>query len=118
MAGLRERRQRVLRTEHAFETWRRRTILPVSVAALLFVAAYAWPILDPTLGRPWNTVCALVLWGAWAMFVGNYCVRFSLAPRRWEFVRRHPFDLVIAIVPFLRPLVLLQLVSVLNIMNR
>ncbi|GAA3757743.1 voltage-gated potassium channel [Spinactinospora alkalitolerans] len=107
-----------MRSEAAFEAWRRRTIVPVSAAALLFLAAYAWPILDPALDRHWEDLCALVLWGSWALFACDYLTRFWLAPRRVAFVRRHLFDLAIVAVPFLRPLVLLQLASVLNIMNR
>ena len=51
-------------------------------------------------------VCDYVIW---AVFVADYATRLYLARRRWHFVRTHPLDLLVVIVPTARPLRLLKL---------
>src|SRR5664280_2404661 len=40
----------------------------------------------------------------WAAFAVDYVARLYLAPARWRFVRSHLLDLLVLVVPFLRPL--------------
>jgi voltage-gated potassium channel len=54
-------------------------------AAVLFLAAYAWPILDPSLAGPPRTPCSAVTWLTWITFVLDYLVRLCLAPDRGRF---------------------------------
>lgn len=98
--------------------WERRMEWPLTVTALLFLAAYAWPILDPSLGRGARDWCEAVTWGAWALFALDYAVRFALAQDRRAFLRRNLLDLVVIVLPLLRPLRLLRLVAMLNVINR
>lgn len=88
------------------------------VAALAFLAAYAWPILDPAL-PPWALLaCAVVTWAAWGAFAADFLVRVVLAPRRRSYVLHHLHDLAVIVLPLLRPLRLLRLVTVLGALNR
>jgi voltage-gated potassium channel len=86
--------------------------------ALLFLDAYAWPILDPDLSGVWLRVCVVVTWLAWAGFAVDYVVRLGLAGDRRRFVRRNLLDLAVVVLPLLRPLRLLRLVRVLEVLNR
>ena len=43
-------------------------------------------------------------WFIWAAFAFEYFVRLALTDRRWRFVRREWPDLLIIVLPFLRPL--------------
>jgi len=43
-------------------------------------------------------------WIIWAAFAVEYGIRLYLAPEKWPFVRRNVIDLVVVVVPFLRPL--------------
>jgi voltage-gated potassium channel len=88
------------------------------VVALLFLGAYAWPILDPGLAEPWVRLCTAVTWLAWAAFALDYAVRLALAPDRRRFVRRNLLDLAVVVLPLLRPLRVLRVVWVLEILNR
>ena len=88
------------------------------VVALLFLGAYAWPILDPDLAQPWVRLCTVVTWVAWAAFALDYAVRLALAPDRRRFVRRNLLDLAVVVLPLLRPLRVLRVVWVLEILNR
>jgi voltage-gated potassium channel len=90
----------------------------LTVAAVLFLAAYAWPILDIELSEGWHTVCDLISWAAWAMFAVDYAARLVLSRTRWRFVRTHLLDLIVLALPLLRPLRLLRLVPLLAVLNR
>ena len=98
--------------------WETRAELPLTLAALAFLAAYAWPILQPDLAPAWTAVCRLITWGTWALFAVDYAVRLALSGRRREFVRGNVLDLLVIALPLLRPLRLLRLVTVLNVLNR
>lgn len=86
--------------------------------AALFLAAYAWPILDTGLASGWKHACTAVDLATWAAFAVDYVVRVSIAADRHRFVRRHVPDLLIIALPLLRPLRLLRLVLLLRVMNR
>lgn len=98
--------------------WEIRAEWPLTVAALLFVVAYAWPILDPDLPAPWPFVFLTITWATWALFAVDYLARFVLSRQRRTFVRHNLFDLIVVAVPLLRPLRLLRLVTLLSVLNR
>lgn len=98
--------------------WEARTEWPLTLAALLFLTAYAWPIIDPGLAPPWPAVCAAVTWTTWGAFAADYLARLVLAGDRWAFLRSTPLDLAAVVLPLLRPLRLLRLVTLLSVLNR
>ncbi|MGY1723323.1 potassium channel family protein [Blastococcus sp. SYSU DS0533] len=98
--------------------WERSAEWPLTVAALFFLASYAWPILDPDLAARWRWLCLVVTWVTWGAFAVDYVVRVALAERRWLFVRTHLLDLSVVVLPLFRPLRLLRLVTLLSVLNR
>ena len=73
-------------TETRIESWERRAEWPLLAAALVFLVAYAWPILVPDLPADTRDVLRTAAWAAWALFVVDYVVRLGLAPDRGRFV--------------------------------
>ncbi len=106
-----EARSRVRRWEDAVE-W------PLMVAAVAFLVAYAWPILDMDLPTSLRRLCEVVTWAAWAAFAVDFAVRLTLATQRRRYLLRHLHDLAVIVLPMLRPLRLLRLVTVLGVLNR
>ncbi len=100
------------------ETWERRVELPLMGVALVFLIAYAWPILDPAASAEVVRVCELAQLVAWAAFAGDYVVRLRLATDRRMFLRTNVLDLLVIALPLLRPLRLLRLVTLLRVVNR
>jgi voltage-gated potassium channel len=98
--------------------WEARGEWPLAAAAALFLAAYAWPILDTHLAQSWKTVCQVVDIAAWIAFVIDFVARLSLADRRRYYFSRHLLDLAVIALPILRPLRLLRLVMLLRVLNR
>jgi voltage-gated potassium channel len=98
--------------------WDRRTEWPLVGAAVLFLVAYAWPILDPTLPSAAQASCRAVVVVTWGVFAVDYLVRWWIAPDRRAFFVRHLFDLCVVVLPVLRPLRMLRLVMLLRVVNR
>ncbi len=100
------------------QQWEDAADWPLTVAALLFLGAYAWPILDPDLAQPWPALCAWLSWVTWGLFGLDYFARLLLSKRTALFVRRNVLDLLVVVLPLLRPLRLLRLVTLLSVLNR
>jgi voltage-gated potassium channel len=102
----------------SLDRWERRTGWPLTVAAVAFLIAYAWPILQPDM--PSARAHALATFGLvlWAVFVLDYLTRVALADDRRLFVQRHLFDLAVIALPMLRPLRALRVLTVLGWLNR
>jgi voltage-gated potassium channel len=91
---------------------------PLAGVALLFLAAYAWPILEPSLGHNWKHVCSAVVFGSWIVFIVDYVVRLWVARNRRSYFFKHIPDLLIVALPALRPMRLLRLVVLFRVINR
>lgn len=92
---------------------------PLTIAAVVFLGAYAWPILDPGLPTGVYRACSVVGWTVWVLFAVDYVARVAgAAPHRLAWVLRHPLELVVLVLPMLRPLRVLRLVVLLRVLNR
>jgi len=102
----------------AVERYARRADGPLLVLAVLFLLVLAAPILDPTLPSAIDGLLAganIVIWAAFAL---DYLIRLRLAGDRWRYVRTHLPDLAAVLFPALRPLRLLRLFSVGQLLAR
>ncbi len=100
------------------ERWATATEWPLMLAAIAFLAAYAWPILDRDLPSSVQTACTAITWLTWGLFALDYIARVTLASDRKSYVYRHLHDLAVIALPLLRPLRLLRLVTVIGVLNR
>ena len=91
---------------------------PLTIAAVVFLGVYAWPILDPDLPTGLDRACSVVGWAVWVLFAVDYVARVAGAPRRVSWILRHPLELVVLVLPMLRPLRVLRLVVLLRVLNR
>ncbi len=98
--------------------WERGAEWPLTVAALLFLAAYAYPILYPDLSDGALALCQWTERATWVLFAIDYVMRVALSDDRKGFIRGHITDLVVVVVPILRPLRLLRLITMLHTLNR
>lgn len=104
--------------ETRLDRWERHAEWPLTAAALVFLGAYSWPILVPSLPSNVREVLGLAAWAAWGLFLVDYVVRIALATDRGRFFIRNIFDLLVVALPLLRPLRLLRLVTLLHVLNR
>jgi voltage-gated potassium channel len=97
--------------------WERATDWPLMVAAVVFLAVYAVPILAPDLPSWLLALCRWLSWIAWGIFVVDLVVRLALADERLRYLGRHWYDLLVIVLPLLRPLRLLRLIPLLSVLN-
>ncbi|MEU4660164.1 potassium channel family protein [Micromonospora chalcea] len=105
--------------QRAVGRWEQLSAAPLTLLSVVFLAAYTWPILVPQLPRRWQVACEATGLTIWLLFWVDLLVRFALAGDRLRFLRTHLFDLTVLVLPFLRPLRALRLVTVvLNLTRR
>lgn len=91
--------------------WERRTATPLLLVSLLFVLVLSMPIIRPDASSGERLGLRLIDVAIWAVFAVDYLVRLRLASHRRHFFRTHLPDLAIVLLPALRPLRLLRLLS-------
>lgn len=99
------------------QKWEKTTEVPLIVLAVAFLVSYSWQVLDTT-DQDTLDALDLVTLVIWVLFGIDYAVRLLLAPSRGKWFVRNFFDFVVIVLPALRPLKLLRLVMVLNILHR
>jgi voltage-gated potassium channel len=99
------------------ERWQRLSEWPLTAAAVLFLACYAWEVIGDLTG-PSAALTEVVLAATWVIFVTDYIANLTLAPQRGRWFRTHILDLAIVVLPILRPLRLLRLVTLLSVLQR
>jgi voltage-gated potassium channel len=104
--------------EPRLAAWERRLDWPLTGLAVLFLAVYAWSVLDTAISDRARWWLEATLWSIWAVFVLDYLVRLGLARRRWRFVWRHLIDLAVIVLPMFRQLRVLRVITVLSVLNR
>ena len=87
----------------ALERFERAVELPLFILALVMVPLLVVPLLTD-LSPGVESAFIAADWFIWAAFAFEYVTRLTLTTERWRFVRREWPDLLILVLPFLRPL--------------
>jgi voltage-gated potassium channel len=90
---------------------------PLTMTALIFLAAYAWQVIGRIEGSGAWWLEA-VMWATWGIFAVDYVVNLWLADDRSGWFVRNLHELLIVALPFFRPLRLLRLVTLLSVLHR
>ncbi len=98
------------------QRWQRLTDWPLTITAFSFLVAYAWEIIVDVRGQT-AIISWIIISFTWAFFFVAYLVNLVLAEHRWRWFYTHIFDLVVVVVPLLRPLRLLRPVTVLSVLQ-
>ncbi|MGA1837498.1 ion channel [Herbiconiux sp. 11R-BC] len=100
------------------DAWKRMSEWPLSIAAVVFLIAYAWSVIADVHEGMLYDVLETVMWIVWGLFVIDYVMNLSLARPRWRWFYRHIPELLVVVLPFLRPLRLLRLVALVSVLQR
>ena len=104
-------------TQTRLQRWERHAEWPLAVAAILFLVLFSRQVLAQPQGREAHIVWA-VNWAIWGLFVLDYVVRLCLADNRWHWFLRHLLDFAIVTLPLLRPLRLLRLLVLIEVLQK
>ena len=89
------------------QRWSRLTYWPLAIAAAVFLFTYTVHVIGDVQGL-WSWITTATIWLIWAMFIVDYLVKLRLSHPRKLWFRTHKFDLVLALIPALRPVRLLD----------
>ncbi len=82
---------------------------PVLLAlACVFLVVYAVPILRPELPALFQAALAAISGVLWLAFAADLAIRVYLAEDRLRYLLQHPVDVLLVVVPMLRPLRVLR----------
>lgn len=82
--------------------------MPLALLSVAYLVSYAVWVLGHDLPEDWRALCVAVLLLSWAVFVVDYAVRWRMSGLGPAFVRRHPLDTVVLVLPLMRPLRIVQ----------
>ncbi|WP_434452213.1 potassium channel family protein [Lentzea sp. E54] len=106
----------LLANEARLERWERKVEWPLTALAVVFLAAYAWQVFDDH--GVMHLPLEIVLWLVWAVFAADYITRLTLAQNKLRFLRTHIFDLAAVVLPMVRQLRVLRLITVITLLNK
>lgn len=86
--------------------WQRATYWPLTVAALAFLFAYTFQVIGDLDGW-WSVMCAAVVSVTYVLFIIDYLVRLARSSPKGVWFRSHLFDLLVVLLPTLKPIRLL-----------
>ncbi len=89
---------------------------PLIGLALVFLGVLAAPIIYPHMSPPAALAIRATDIAIWVAFAADYLIRLRLADDRWRFIRTHLVELTAVALPALRPLRLLRLFSIGNML--
>lgn len=100
----------------ALERFERQTAWPMLVLSLAIIPLLVIPLvadLSPTV----ETTLFTLDWIIWALFAVEYGVRLYLAPAKGQFIRSNVIDLIVVVIPFLRPLRVVRSTRLLRLLS-
>jgi voltage-gated potassium channel len=100
----------------ALERFERAVELPLLVLALAMIPLLLVPLVVD-LGETAEAAIVTADWFIWAAFAFEYVVRLALTEQRSRFVRREWPDLLIIVLPFLRPLRIMRSARALRLLR-
>lgn len=83
----------------------------LTVLALAFLVAFSWPAFVTEVDSSTQRILDYVQWISWIAFAADLLVGLILAEKKLKFLAHHPLEVVTVLLPFLRPLRLLRVIS-------
>ena len=79
--------------------------------AVAFLFAFSYPAFNATVSESASHYLSLVQWVCWFAFALDLIYGIWKADSKKEYLKRHPLELVSVLLPFLRPLRLMRVIS-------
>ncbi|WP_428342388.1 potassium channel family protein [Mycobacterium sp.] len=104
-------------SETRLQRFERYTEWPLAGAAVVFLVLFSRQVLAEPHGREAHIIWAID-WAIWGLFFADYFVRLGLAADRWHWFCRHLLDFAIITLPLLRPLRLLRMLVLIEVLQK
>ena len=83
----------------------------LTVLALAFLVAFSWPAFVAEIDSQTQRILDYVQWISWVAFAIDLLVGLISADKKMKFLMHHPLEVITVLLPFLRPLRLLRVIS-------
>lgn len=104
--------------KRAINWWSKLSPTFLQVLGVIFLAGYAWPIINPNLSPALHSLCNWTLFVIWVFFAFDYFARLSIADDKRLFVRRNLLDLAAVSLPFLPLLRAIRALAAVTVLSR
>ena len=83
----------------------------LTVLALAFLVAFSWPAFVSEIDPQTQRILDYVQWISWIAFAVDLLIGLIAAEKKIKFLVHHPLEVITVLLPFLRPLRLLRVIS-------
>ncbi len=83
----------------------------LTVLALAFLVAFSWPAFVGQIDPQTQRILDYVQWISWIAFAIDLLIGLFSSDKKIKFLVHHPLELITVLLPFLRPLRLLRVIS-------
>jgi voltage-gated potassium channel len=104
--------------KRAINWWNKLSPTFLQVLGVIFLAGYAWPIINPNLSPALHSLCNWTLFVIWIFFAFDYFARLSIADNKRLFVRKNLLDLAAVALPFLPLLRAIRALAAVTVLSR
>ena len=104
--------------KRAINWWTKLSPTFLQVLGVIFLAGYAWPIINPNLSPALHSLCNWTLFVIWVFFAFDYFARLSVADEKRLFVRKNLLDLAAVALPFLPLLRAIRALAAVTVLSR
>jgi voltage-gated potassium channel len=104
--------------KRAINWWTKLSPTFLQVLGVIFLAGYAWPIINPNLSPALHSLCNWTLFVIWIFFAFDYFARLSITEDKRLFVRKNLLDLAAVALPFLPLLRAIRALAAVTVLSR
>ena len=104
--------------KRAINWWTKLSPTFLQVLGVIFLAGYAWPIINPNLSPALHSLCNWTLFVIWVFFAFDYFARLSIADDKRLFVRKNLLYLAAVALPFLPLLRAIRALAAVTVLSR
>lgn len=104
--------------KRAINWWTKLSPTFLQVLGVIFLAGYAWPIINPNLSPALHSLCNWTLFVIWIFFAFDYFARLSVADDKRLFARKNLLDLAAVALPFLPLLRAIRALAAVTVSSR
>jgi voltage-gated potassium channel len=83
----------------------------LTVLALAFLVAFSWPAFVEEIDPQTQRILDYVQWISWIAFAVDLLIGLITSEKKIKFLVHHPLEVITVLLPFLRPLRLLRVIS-------
>lgn len=79
--------------------------------ALTFLVAFSYPAFTDSVSESTNQILGIIQWVCWLAFAADLLFGILSAENKAAYLKRHPLEIASVLLPFLRPLRLMRVIS-------